>query len=89
MEIVGRGQPVNEQKHYIVDMSEIEIDKILGVADKPHISGRYKPGQILSISKIYNKIKKLAANHIAIKAALQEIRTKTQESINELPIIEE
>lgn len=90
MEIVARIKDgPNDRKQYHVMLTETEIDKITGIAGKPHQTGRYVRGMSLNISKIYNRVKTIVTNHAAIKAAMQETRTKAQEIDESLPLIDE
>ena len=88
MEIVGRIKDKGTAKRYQVILSEIEIDKITGIADKPHTTGRYLPGMTINISKIYNKVKRIAENFVVIKQRMAELKIKAQEVEDNLPLLE-
>ncbi len=89
MIIVGRIKDgPNDRKEYQVTLTEVEIDKITGIADKPHQTGRYRPGMKLNISAIYNKVKKIAENFTMIKLRMQETKIAAQEIDDNLPLID-
>ncbi len=89
MEILGIGK-VDKQNanktEYIVRITEAEADMITGVAGKPHISGRYKPGVSVNISAIYKKVKSINESHAEIVAAAVEIKSDANDIEKALPL---
>lgn len=74
------------ERCYIVDMTETEADMITGIAGRPHITGRYKPGKQVNIADIYNRVKHLNEKETKIKAAANETITNANEILNSFPI---
>ncbi len=71
---------------YIIEMTEDEVDRITGIAGKPHISSRYKPGVEVDISVIYDKVKAINERHAEIKAAATELVADANEIANAIPL---
>ncbi len=74
------------ERRYIVEITETEADQITGVAGRPHISGRYKPGKSVNISVIYDKVKRINEKHAEIKAAAQELQSDAADIANSIPL---
>lgn len=89
MEFVGIGK-VNKQNSdktiYVVEITEAEADMITGVAGKPHISGRYKPGVEVNLTAIYNKVEQINKKQAAILAATTTIKSSADDIKNSLPL---
>ena len=89
MKILGTGK-VNKttpnKTIYIVEITEAEADKITGIAGKPHISGRYKPGVTVNISAIYDKVKAINERHAEIVAGVKEIQADAAEIEIKMPL---
>jgi len=93
MEILGLGKVTKTdgavtEREYIANLAEKELDMITGVAGKVHISGRYKPGARINISRIYSKVKHLNEKEAEIKAAAEETKTNANEIIESFPLME-
>ena len=92
MEILGLGKITKDQsgtvteRRYIVEITETEADMITGVAGRPHISGRYKPGRDINIATIYDKVKRINVSHAEIIAAAAEINADADDIANALPL---
>lgn len=71
---------------YIVRITEAEADMITGVAGKPHITGRYKPGMEVNIAKIYEKVKRINERHAEIKAAAVELQADAKDMETAIPL---
>lgn len=71
---------------YIVEITEDEADKTTGVAGKPHISGRYKPGVTVNISAIYDKVKAINERYAEIVAGAKEIQADALEIETKMPL---
>lgn len=80
MKILG----VGKNKAIIAELTEEEIDMITGVHGKPHISGRYKAGKDVNISKTYNKVDKINRKNSELKAAVQKIKSAADDIDNNL-----
>lgn len=80
MKIIG----ISGNKGLIVEMSESEIMKVSGVAGKPVISGRFKPGRDVNISPIYDKVEKINTKNAELKTALAAIKTAASDMENSL-----
>lgn len=74
---------------YIAEITEAEADMITGVAGKPHISGRYRPGAKANIAAIYQKVKQINQKHAEIKAAAVELQADAVDMQNAIPLTEE
>lgn len=86
---IGKKSQVQGETILLVEMTEAEADMIAGVAGKPHISGRYKPGKNVNVTKIYNKVKQINEKHAQIINATNGIKTKADDIKNALPLTEE
>ena len=86
MEIVAQAKKKGNQKQFIVKLSEIELDKVTGIAGRPHIEGRYKAGTIVNVGKTYDNVKHLNENIDAILQAAEETKTKAEEILTSFPL---
>ena len=92
MEIIGLGEPVKDEdgkvidKKYIVEITETEFDMITGIAGKPHISSRYKPGRDVNIANIYNKVKKINEKEAIIRSAAATVKASADSITNSIPL---
>ncbi len=64
----------DEPAKYFVEMTEAELDKVTGVEGLVHISGRYKVGAVVVLSKIYSKLADLHASQQQLKDAETNLR---------------
>lgn len=80
----GQGKVV--ERRYVVELTEAEIDMITGVAGRPHISGRYKPGHEVNITAIYQKVKQINEKHAIIKSAVRAIKSGADDIDNSIPL---
>lgn len=74
------------ERRYVVEITEDEADRITGVAGRPHISGRYKPGVTVNITAIYNKVKQINERYAEIKAAVIAVKASADEIDNAIPL---
>ena len=93
MKFLGTGKvtKVNgevKERQYIVGMTETEADMITGIAGKPHISNRYRPGMSIDISAIYDKVKRINERHAEIVAAAIELKADADEIATAIPLTE-
>lgn len=92
MEFLGLGKVTRDkdgtvtERRYIVEMTEVEADMITGIAGKPHISGRYKPGKQVNIATIYDKVKRINERHAEIVAAATEIKSDADDMVKAIPL---
>ena len=92
MEIIGLGKPVKDEqgvvidKKYIVEITETEFDMITGIAGRPHISSRYKPGRDVNIANIYNKVKKINEKEAIIRSAAATVKASADSITNSIPL---
>lgn len=92
MKIIGVGKVTKDDKgvvigrEILVSMTEVEADQITGVAGKPHIAGRYKPGIVINISRIYEKVERIIKSEAAIKQAANQTKTHADDIISSFPI---
>ena len=91
MKIIGLGkvtkaEGVVTERRYILDVTEEEFDMITGIAGRPHVSGRYKPGREVNIAGIYQKVKNINEKHAEIKAAAIEVQADAAEIANSIPL---
>ena len=91
MKFLGTGKVTKKggvvtERHYIVDITEDEADRIMGIAGRPHISGRYRPGVGVNISVIYDKVKQINDKHAEIVAAAQEVKSDADDIASALPL---
>lgn len=71
---------------YVVEMSEKEVDMVTGIAGKPHVASRYKPGRQVNIASIYEKVEKINNRHDAIIAAAAKVKTYADDIANAIPL---
>ncbi len=84
---VGKRDKVDSSKTvYVVEITEVEADMITGVAGRPHISGRYKPGVIVNLTSIYNKVKRINEKFDEIKAAVLTVKSSADDIDNAIPL---
>jgi len=74
------------ERLYVIEITEAEADMITGVAGKVHISGRYKPGNIANVAKIYDKVKKINEKYAEIKAAAAQVKLDADDIANAIPL---
>ena len=88
MKFIGIGKKSTKAGKTILvaEFTEAEADMITGVAGRPHISGRYKPGIEVNIAKIYQKVKTINEKHDAIKQAVTTIKSRADDISNALPL---
>ncbi len=91
MKILGLGKVTKKdgvvtRRRYIVEITETEADMITGVAGKVHISGRYKPGGLVNVAAIYDKVKRINERHAEIKAAALELQSDAADMANAIPL---
>ena len=92
MEFIGTGKVTKDEdgnvieRILVVELTEAEVDMVTGVAGKPHIASRYKPGRKVNIAKIYNKVKRINESHVAIKAAAAKLKTDAGNIANSIPL---
>lgn len=89
MEFIGVGK-VNKldtsKTKYVVEITEAEADMIAGVAGKPHIASRYKPGVTVNITAIYDKVKLINEKYAEIKAAVITVKSNADDIGNAIPL---
>lgn len=83
--ITKKNGVVTERK-YVVEITEAEADMITGVAGRPHISGRYKPGKTVNVTAIYDKVKAINEKHDEIKAAMISVKASADDINNSIPL---
>ena len=91
MKFIGVGKITKKdgvvtERKYVAELTEAEADMITGVAGRPHISGRYKPGITVNITAIYNKVKQINQKHDAIKAAVIAVKSHADDIDNSIPL---
>lgn len=87
MKIIGLAKPdANGNQNLIVMLSEVEADKITGVAGKTHTPHRYKAGVAVNIGTIYNRVKYINENIDTLKAAMAAAQTSAEEIEDSLPL---
>ncbi len=91
MEILALGKITKKngvvtERKYVVELTEAELDMITGVAGRPHISGRYKPDQLVNITTIYDKVKLINQRHAAIKAGVLTMKSSADDIDNAIPL---
>ena len=69
MRILAKSYKEDDENQYICMFKESELDKVTGVAGLTHIDDRYEAGQIVNISKIYNKVSKFNTQQEALQQA--------------------
>ena len=75
-------------RQYLVSVTEIELDKLTGVAGLPSAGVKYKLGAVVNVGKIYNKVKHLNEKKAEILAAAAVTKTSAEEIENSYPIEE-
>ena len=83
---VTKKDGVVTERHYIVDITEDEADRIMGIAGRPHISNRYRPGVNVNISAIYDKVKRINDRYAEIIVAATEVKSDADDIVNALPL---
>ncbi len=83
---VTKKDGVVTERHYIVDITEDEADRVMGIAGRPHISNRYRPGVNVNISAIYDKVKRINDRYAEIIAAATEVKSDADDIVNALPL---
>jgi hypothetical protein len=92
MKFIGTGKVAKDEsgkvteRRYVAELTEAEIDMITGVAGRPHISGRYKPGKEVNISAIYQKVKQINEKHAIIKSAVRAIKSSADDIDSSIPL---
>ena len=87
MQIIALAKPHSSgNQNLVVILSEVEADKITGVAGKPHTPHRYKAGATVNISKIYNKVKFINENIEALKTAIVDGKASSEAIESALPL---
>jgi len=87
MEILGIATPQqNGNQNLICRLTEVEMDKITGIAGKDHTPHRYKAGAVVDTSKIYNKVKYINDNMDKLRAAMVATKVNAMEIENSLPL---
>ena len=74
-----------EEKHYIVQATEGELDKISGIAEVEHIAGRIQVGHEIVVSEVYDKLDYFTKNETKLKAAETSLREAADSIKNILP----
>ena len=89
MEFLATGK-INKQDtsktKYVVEITEAEADMITGVAGRPHIAGRYKPGVTVNITAIYDRVKLINEKYAEIKAAVITVKANADDIDNAIPL---
>lgn len=83
---VTKKDGVVTERRYIAELTEAEADMITGVAGRTHIAGRYKPGVMVNIAAIYDKVKRINERHAEIVAAAEEIKSDADDMANAIPL---
>ena len=89
MEFLGTGKidkTDTSKTKYVVELTEAEVDMITGIAGKPHVASRYKPGVEVDIAVIYQKVKLINERPAEIKAAAAAIKTGADDINNAIPL---
>lgn len=87
MKIIGLAKPnANGNQNLVVTLTEIEADKITGVAGKQHTPHRYQAGTDVNIGKIYNLVGWINKHKEAIKSAMVTTQASAAEIENSLPL---
>ena len=87
MQIIGLAKPHSSgNQNLIVILSEVEADKITGVAGKPHTPHRYKAGATVNINEVYNKVKFINENMESLKTAIADGKSSSEAIENALPL---
>ncbi len=89
MEIIAIAKPTASGAQVLIcKLVEAEVDKITGIAGKPHSPHRYKAGAKINLGKIYNRVKYLNEKMDEILAAAAETKINADEITNSYPIEE-
>jgi len=92
MKIIGAGKVAKDDqgkvigREILVSMTEVEADQVTGIAGKPHIAGRYKPGRVINISGIYEKVERIIKKEATIKLAANQTKAHADDILNAFPI---
>ncbi len=87
MQIIGIAKSASSgNQNLVLIVSEVEMDKITGIAGKPHTPHRYKAGVVVNIGKIYNKLKWINKHADALKAAMATTQISAAEIEKALPL---
>jgi len=87
MKIIAIAKPLPSGNQVLIcEVSEVEADKITGIAGKSYTPHRYKAGAVVNLSDIYNKVKSLNENEEEIKAAAAETKINADEIIGSFPL---
>ncbi len=87
MKIIGIGEPLASKNQVLIcELSEVEADKITGIAGKSHTPHRYKAGAVVNLGKIYNKVKHINEKMAEIWAAAVATGVNAQEIKDSFPI---
>lgn len=74
-----------EEKQYIVQATEKEIDKISGIAEVEHIEGRIMVGHEIVVSEVYDNLDYFAKNKKKLEKAVASLRAAATSIKNLLP----
>ncbi len=87
MKIIGLAKPkASGVQVLICELVEAEVDKITGIAGKPHAPHRYKAGAVINLGKIYNRVKLINEKIDEIKAAAAQTQVDAGEIEAAFPI---
>lgn len=92
MKFIGLGKVTKNDENevterlYVAELTEEEADMITGVAGRPHISGRYKPGVTVNVTAIYRKVKRINEKFAEIKAGVIKVKASADEIDNAIPL---
>ena len=92
MIILGIGKPIKDDqgnvtsKTYIVELTEGEFDQVTGIAGRPHIASRYKPGRDVNLADVYQRVKYLNEKEAEIKVAANNTIANANDILNAFPI---
>ena len=74
-----------EEKQYILQATEKEIDKVSGISEVAHISGRIQVGHEITVSKVYDRLDNFARNENKLKNSEAVLREMADSIKNILP----
>lgn len=63
-----------EEKQYIVQATEKELDKISGIAEVEHIEGRIMVGHEIAVSEVYDHLAYFAKHKKKLTKAVTSLR---------------
>jgi len=87
MKVIALAKPLESGNQVLIcEVSEVEADKITGIAGKSHTPHRYKAGAEVNLSDIYSKVKYLNENEEEIKAWAAETKVSADEMIESYPL---